>query len=121
MLERIDGLLEKAGCSPKSRKQIGMAVEEIFINITSYAYPDGTGDAEILANIDPDTDTAEISISDTGEPYDPLERPDPDLEMDVEERQSGGFGIYMVREAMDDAEYKREDGKNILTVRKRLH
>ena len=121
VLEKIDGLLDRAGCGAKAKKQISMAVEEIFLNIASYAYPDGTGDAEILANIDPDTDMAEISISDTGEPYDPLERPDPDLEMDVEERQSGGFGIYMVREAMDDAEYKREDGKNILTVRKRLH
>jgi len=121
LLDRIEEILTQAGCGSKAGKQIGMAVEEIFINIVSYAYPEGAGNAEILVNIFPDKDLAEITLIDAGVPYDPLAKPDPDPEMSLEERQSGGFGIFMIREAMDEVEYKREDGKNILTIRKRLH
>ena len=121
VLEMIDKVLDDAGCSARAKKQIGMAVEEIFINIASYAYPDGDGEAEILINILDEPLLAEITISDAGDAYDPLAKPDPDLEMEVEERQAGGFGIYLVKEVMDEISYRREDGRNILTMRKCLN
>ncbi len=39
--------------------------------------------------------------------------------IDIEDRQYGGFGIYMVKNAMDDVSYEWKDGKNILTLRKK--
>ena len=95
-----------------------MAVEEIYVNIASYAYGSGSGDAVIRVTAEKDPGRAEIVITDTGAPYNPLEKPDPDLEMDVEDRQFGCFGIFMVKNTMDDIAYAREDGKNILTIRK---
>lgn len=55
---------------------------------------------------------------DSGVPYDPLAKSDPDVSLGVDEREIGGLGIYMVKKSMDDVRYKYEDGKNHLTVRK---
>ena len=61
-----------------------------------------------------------ITFIDKGVPYDPLTRPDPDITLSAEERQIGGLGIYMVKRSMDDLAYRREDGRNVLTIRKRI-
>lgn len=118
LLSMIGRMLTEAGCEGKAKNQIEMAVEEIFVNIAGYAYPEGGGDADILAEIRAETKTVEITITDAGEAYNPLAKPDPDLNMELEQRQYGGFGIFMVKEAMDTVDYKRENGKNVLTLRK---
>ena len=118
VLSFINKMLDEAGCGKKEKKQLGMAVEEIFVNIASYAYGAGRGDAVVRVTTEKEPGQVEITISDTGKPYNPLEKPDPDLEMGVEDRQYGGFGIFMVKSAMDDVTYARADGKNILTIRK---
>lgn len=118
VLSFIDGMLDDAGCGKKEKKQLGMAVEEVYVNIASYAYGSGSGDAVIRVTTERDTGRAEIVVTDTGAPFNPLEKPDPDPGTDVEDRQFGGFGIFMVKNLMDDITYAREDGKNILTIRK---
>ena len=117
--EFVEANLEKIECPMKAMMQISVAVEEIYINIASYAYGDNIGQAEILL----DTDTAgqvSITFMDSGTPYDPLAKEDPDITLSAEERGIGGLGIYMVKKSMDDVQYKHEDGKNILTLIKKL-
>ena len=118
VLSFINELLDEAGCGKKEKKQLDMAVEEIYVNISSYAYGAGNGNVIIRVTTEKDPGRAEIIISDTGMPYNPLENPDPDLRMDAENRQHGGFGIFLVKSTMDDITYARGDGKNILTLRK---
>jgi serine/threonine-protein kinase RsbW len=57
-------------------------------------------------------------VEDDGEPFNPLEAPEPDTEKSLEERTIGGLGIHLVRKLMDRLEYKREGERNLLTVRK---
>ena len=68
------------------------------------------------------TDNAqmEITFSDSGVPYDPLEKPDPDTHLAAEKRQEGGLGILLAKNMMDEMEYERRDGRNILTMKKRF-
>lgn len=61
-----------------------------------------------------------ITFSDSGKPYNPLEKPDPDVTLSAEERSIGGLGIFMVKKSMDDMRYEYKDGQNILTITKRL-
>ena len=61
-------------------------------------------------------DTITFEFKDEGTEYNPLEKPDPDINLPPEERQIGGLGIFMVKEMTDEISYKREDGKNILTL-----
>lgn len=57
---------------------------------------------------------------DQGIPYNPLENKDPDITLNLEEREIGGLGIYMVKKIMDEVSYEYMDGQNILRMRKSL-
>ena len=117
VIDFVTGLLEENDFPMKAQMQIEVALEELFVNIAHYAYPDGAGDAEISVNITPDY--AEITLSDSGIPYDPLAKPDPDVTLSAEERTIGGLGIFMSKKLMDDISYEYKDGKNTLTIKKR--
>ena len=64
-------------------------------------------------------DSVVIRLTDSGIPFDPLAKPDPDVTESAEKRKIGGLGIYMVKKSMDSISYQRQDGKNILTISKR--
>ena len=116
----VEGYLEKLDCPMKAMMQISVAVEEIYINIASYAYGDSTAMAEILIDHDQALNSVSITFKDSGVPYDPLAKEDPDITLSAEERAIGGLGIFMVKKSMDDMKYKYEDGKNVLTIVKKL-
>ena len=116
----VEGYLEQLDCPMKSMMQISVAVEEIYINIASYAYGDSLGMAEIELEHNEAEGSVDITFKDSGIPYNPLEKEDPDVTLSAEERAIGGLGIYMVKKSMDDMKYKYEDGKNILTITKKL-
>ena len=120
VLAFIDSYVEKVGCDIKTQMQLDIAVEEIFVNIASYAYENGTGDATILVSKPDEPERIEVTFVDTGVAYNPLEKEDPDITLSAEEREIGGLGIFMVKKSMDTMAYKREDGQNILTITKNL-
>ena len=112
--------LEKAGCPAKMQMPIEVAVEEIFINIASYAYPEGSGKATVRTEIFPDGSGIAITFMDHGVPYDPLSRTDPDTSLPAEERDVGGLGVYMVKKSMDECKYDHKDGMNIFKIVKKF-
>ena len=120
VLEMVDSELEKAGCPVKTQMRIDVAVEEIYVNIAHYAYAPGRGPAEIRIAVEGDPAEAFVTFTDWGVPYNPLEQKEPDITLPAEDREIGGLGIFMVRKSMDGMEYARREGKNILTLRKRL-
>ena len=113
----IDEHLESVDCPMKEKMQIDVAVEEIFINIANYAYDPGKG--KVTIRVEAQEGEAEITFIDSGIPYDPLAREDPDVTLPAEERQIGGLGIFMVKNTMDGMSYENKDGKNILTLTKK--
>lgn len=120
VLAFVDAHLEEYGCPIRTQMQIDVAVEEIYVNIASYAYAPDTGPAVIRAEVDADERAIEITFIDCGVPYDPLAKPDPDVTAKLDERQIGGLGIYMVKKSMDDMRYAYIDGQNVLTLRKKI-
>ena len=115
----IDGELEEALCPMKAQMQIDVAVEEVFVNIASYAYED-VGNALIRLELKDDPARVEITFTDSGVPYDPTKKEDPDVTLSIEEREIGGLGIFMVKKSMDEMAYEYRDGCNILTITKYL-
>ncbi len=116
VLSFIDAKLEAIQCPMKAQMKIDVAVEEIFINIASYAYGNEVGNAEIILDINDSNTKATITFVDEGIPYNPLEKDDPDTTLSADERQIGGLGIFIVKKSMDSVEYKNQEGKNILTI-----
>lgn len=116
----VDEHLETADCPMKAMMQIGVAVEEIFINIASYAYAPEQGSTSVRVEVSEDPVTVTITFIDHGVPYDPLAKQDPDLTLSADDRQIGGLGIFMTKKIMDDVAYEYKDGQNILTLKKQL-
>ena len=116
----VDSHLEEAGCPMKAQVQIDTAVEEIFVNVASYAYEDEKGRITLKMKIGEDPKEAVITIIDSGTPYDPLAKEDPDVTLSAEEREIGGLGVYMTKQFMDEVSYERKDGQNMLTLRKKI-
>jgi len=116
----VDEHLQAAGCLPKVQMQIGIAVEEIFINISSYAYHPENGNAAVRVEISEDPVSVTITFLDHGTPYDPLAKQDPDVHLSADVREIGGLGIFLTKKLMDDIAYEYKDGQNILTLKKHL-
>ena len=117
VLAFVDGQLEEADCPMRTQMQIDVAVEELFVNIAHYAYSQ-TGSATIRVELFDEPPAVEITFIDSGIPYDPLAKKDPDVTLSADERDIGGLGIFMVKKSMDDVFYKYEDGHNVLRIRK---
>ena len=112
--------LETFGCPMKSSVAICVAVEEIFVNIASYAYGDGAGDASLCFTFDESKRLMTLTVSDEGVPFNPLERAEPDITLSAADREIGGLGIFITKKTMDTVSYKNENGKNILTMTKKI-
>ena len=112
--------LEALDCPPKTKMQIRLAVEEVFINISHYAYSPETGPVTVRVETAREPKSVGITFIDQGVPYDPLQKPDPDVTLPAEKREIGGLGIYLVKKSMDDVRYEYRDGQNVLTLKKHL-
>ena len=116
----IDGQLEALDCSMKAQMQIDVAIDELFSNIARYAYPDGPGKATVGIEFDEENRMCSVVFSDEGIPFDPLAQQAPDTSLPLMDRPVGGLGIFLVKKTMDAVEYLHENGRNILTIRKRI-
>ena len=118
--EFVNEQLEALDCPMRAQMQIDIAIDELFGNIAHYAYCPETGDATVRVEVVDDPLSVVITFIDRGVPYDPLSSADPDTTLSAEERAVGGLGIFMVKKSMDEIAYRYEDGKNILSIKKRL-
>ena len=92
----------------------------IFINIAHYAYGDGEGEADVVIGFDENSREVTFRVSDKGIPFNPLDRPDPDITLPAEEREIGGLGILITKKTMDSVTYTNENGENVLTMVKKI-
>ena len=107
-------------CDPMVINQIDLAVEEIFVNIAHYS---GSEEAEISADLSYSGDDKvvfKIVFCDSGAKFNPLAKADPDLTLSAEERKIGGLGIFLTKKFMDSVEYEYSNGKNCLTIKKKI-
>ena len=112
--------LEERDCPMKVVMQMELVIEEIFVNISSYAYHPEIGAATFCVEFEENPPAVLMTFIDGGKPYNPLEKTDPDTTLDIDERDVGGLGIFLVKKNVDEISYKFDDGKNILSMKKFL-
>ena len=120
--ENLDALHKFLVCTisdlpEKTQNKILLASEEIFVNIAQYAYQPDSGKA--IVRVEHGGDVT-IEFEDSGVPYDPLQKVNPDITLSAEEREIGGLGIFMAKSLMDSISYRREGNRNILTIKKEI-
>lgn len=118
--EFVNTELEAFGCPVKTKFQIDIAIDELFGNIARYAYGSEGGGAIVRLEVNNEPLCAVISFIDSGIPFNPLLREEPDVTAPLAQRQEGGLGIFLVKKSMDAVDYEYKDGKNILTIKKNL-
>ena len=110
--------LEKLDCPLKARRQIDIAIDELFGNIARYAYSPDVGKATVRFSVEENPLEVTITFIDNGIPFNPLEKSNPDTHLSAEERPIGGLGIFLVKKSMDMVEYEYKNGQNILKIKK---
>ena len=120
VVEFVSEELEQYDYSSRALYQIEVAIEEILVNIVSYAGLSEADGVEVRCEFLEDPLRVVVQFLDGGVPFDPLAKEDPDTSPEATVDREGGLGIFMVKQMMDDVSYAYEDGKNTLTILKNL-
>ena len=112
----VEEFLDEVGCPMKAKMQINIAIDELFGNIAHYAYQGEAGKATVKVEMLENPRAVCITFIDSGVPYNPLSKADPDITLSAEDRQIGGLGIFMVKKNMDDMQYSYCVGRNRLKI-----
>jgi anti-sigma regulatory factor (Ser/Thr protein kinase) len=115
----VDRSCEQLGIGGPAAFAVRLAVEEVCTNIMSYGYRDGSGPLRLEMDVEPQR--LVVRIGDRGAPFSPDDAPAPDLTSDLEERRIGGLGIHLVKQMMDEVDYRSDPAAgNTLRLVKRL-
>ena len=117
--EKLETIGEQWSLPGKTILQINLALDELFTNVVSYGL-EGEANQEINFIVSHQKDEICIVVSDGGKQFDPTQAPDPDLELPLDDQPIGGLGIFLMRQYTDKINYKREKGKNIVTLTKKI-
>ena len=116
--EKIGAFCAEHGLAEEVSFEVHLALDELLTNTIDYGYDnDNEHRIDLLLRLQGDTLTVEIA--DDGRAFDPLQAAEPDLGASLQDRASGGHGIYLVRKTMDGVTYRRQDGRNVVTLTKR--
>lgn len=109
---------EASGLNEDAVFQVQLAVDEACSNIIKHAYGgEGQGQIECTCRAEPRELT--MILRDRGRPFDLDSVPDPDIHAGLEERQTGGLGVYLIRKLMDEVHLECTETGNVLTLVKR--
>lgn len=121
VMDFVNDLLKKNSAPAKVVAQTDIVLDEVFTNICRYAYaPSDSGTVTVRCCVGGQPAFLSLVFRDKGKPFNPLNKPDPDITAKIEDREIGNLGIYMVKQIMDSVEYEYANGENILTVKKRF-
>ena len=118
VIDFVNEELDNNSCPLKTKLVIDVAVDEVFANISNYAYAPNTGEVTIKVEFTENPKGCAITFIDGGIPYDPLKKDDPNVKLSAVEREIGGLGVFMVKKSMDNVEYEYKNNKNILRITK---
>ena len=114
---RIDAFCEARNLSPQIAYAVNLSVDEILTNTIGYGYDDD-GAHRIALTLRLEEGTLVVVIVDDARAFDSSLATDPDTESPLEERALGGLGLFLVQQMMDGVDYRRQDGRNIVTLTK---
>ena len=122
-ISRLAAFIEEVGeafsLTPDVVFNLNLVIEEAVVNIINYAYPKEEHQF-IYLSAHVHEGSIVFVLTDTGKEFDPTLAPEADITLSADEREIGGLGIFLIRQIMNEVRYQRIDGKNILTLEKKL-
>jgi anti-sigma regulatory factor (Ser/Thr protein kinase) len=121
-LERLSRVVEEFGRAERLSAQVifdlQLAANEIVTNVILHGYDDEREHA-IVVRLVANAGEVTLEVEDDGRAFDPSSAPAPPLDLPLEERPLGGLGVHLARRVTDAIEYRRQDDRNILRMRKK--
>jgi serine phosphatase RsbU (regulator of sigma subunit)/anti-sigma regulatory factor (Ser/Thr protein kinase) len=123
-LEELRNFVEAAsgnfGFNSEDTFAIKLSAEEICTNIINYGY-EGMQSGVINISLECNDNKAILKISDYGKHFSPGTAETPDINAELSERKTGGLGLYLIKQFIDNIVYtKGEDNCNLLILEKSL-
>lgn len=122
-ISKLNEFIEEIGnefsLAPDVVFNLNLVLEEAVVNIINYAYPKEEHQS-IYLSATLHEGSIILVLTDTGVEFDPTMAPEADITLSAEERPIGGLGIFLIRQIMNEVRYDRIDGKNVLTMEKKL-
>jgi serine/threonine-protein kinase RsbW len=122
-ISRLYEFVEEVGndfeLSPDIVFNLNLVLEEAVVNIINYAYPKEEHES-IYLSARMHEGSIILVLTDTGKEFDPTAAPEADVTLSADDRQIGGLGIFLIRQIMNEVKYERIEGKNVLTLEKKL-
>ena len=115
----VEEICEELGLDMELQMNLNLVLEEMVSNVIFYAYPKGTPE-EIELAAESDGKELTFVLSDSGLEFDPTAKEDADPDVNPMDRDIGGMGIYIVKNIMNKVTYQRLEGKNLLTMQKKI-
>ena len=115
LVDLLEAFGPQSGLTDDATFKLTLALDEIVANVVRHGFDDDR-EHRIEVKVTVDDRTVTASVEDDGVEFDPREAPVPDLDLPIEMRKPGGLGMHLVKAMMDSVEYRRQDGRNILTV-----
>ena len=119
LYEFIEEMGNDFSLSPDIVFNLNLVLEEAVVNVINYAYPKEEHQYIYLSASMKDGSIV-LVLTDTGKEFDPTTAPEADITLSADERQIGGLGIFLIRQIMNEVKYERIEGKNVLTLEKKL-
>ena len=122
-VSRLYEFIEEVGndfsLTPDIVFNLNLVLEEAVVNVINYAYPKEEHES-IYLSARMHEGSIILVLTDTGKEFDPTAAPEADVTLSADERQIGGLGIFLIRQIMNEVKYERIEGKNVLTLEKKL-
>lgn len=112
----VDAFSERHHLSPRVRRKLQVVLDELVSNVVRHGcchLPEDTIIALCLMKLG---HRLVIQLRDPGQPFNPFEVEEPDLDLPVEERPIGGLGLHLVRQMVSSYRYRRLDNCNQLDL-----
>ena len=121
VLGQITRVLEEMGTRESWEQgmafKVNLALEEISLNIMSYGGDPPSIAPAMAISIDSNEDRVTIEVADAGRPFNPLrDAPPVPIISPTQDAPTGGLGIHLVRNMVDDLSYHHDGARNRLTI-----
>jgi len=110
---------EKHSIPADVRRSLNVAIDDLLANVLSHGQT-GLDPCSVTVEVQLDPERVTVILTDDGPPFDPLGQDAPDTTLSVEERPIGGLGIHLVGQLMDQVNYQRREGHNVVVLVKQL-
>lgn len=115
LAEPVRDFCRSHGVDDEACHDILLAMDEAVSNTIRHGYDD-QAPHDIQVRVGLENRELFLEVEDDARPFNPLEAPEPDVSLPIEERPEGGLGIHLLRQLMNSMEYRRKDGRNVLRM-----